>query len=175
MMLILLSISLTTDQENVLVGIHLPKFSSGIVLHSLDNSPCLQSRQRGQPPSAAHRTALCFFLLKHRLHLPQEATALEPVNSRNVLLMLQCHIFRIMLNAKEKKQLMHCMNCSFSGTSNRTRLSDCGPRSVAALTVHRTVIHYRSPFESPKKSQKEKITRMIRMIFLWRLKQDSNL
>ena len=30
----------------------------------------------------ALRTALCFFLLKHRLYLPQEAAALEPVNSR---------------------------------------------------------------------------------------------
>ena len=34
---------------------------------------CLQSRQRGRPPSAAHRNTPCFFTNSACLHLPQAA------------------------------------------------------------------------------------------------------
>ena len=48
------------------------------------------------------------------------------------------------------------------GAGGRTRLAHCGAWSFAALTVHRTVIHYRSYFESvTNKNKKEPSLRTI--------------
>ena len=115
---------------------------------------CLRSRQRGRPPSAAHRDTPYFFLLKHRLNLPQAAAALEPVNSRNLTAETQFQRIECIFQSKRKTPTL-LRECFFFGAPNRTRLSACGPRSVAVLTVHRTVIHYRSP-SSPDKVQNKK-------------------
>ena len=63
----------------------------------------------------------------------------------------------------------------WQGQKDLILLANCARRSVAALTVHRTVIHYRSP-SSPSARTKNKRNRMLRILFLlfWQGQKDLN-
>ena len=88
----------------------------------------------------------------------------------------QLHSLNSYLKHK-KRQTLKWVSVFF-GASNRTRLSACEPRSFAALKLHRSFIHYRSYFSSCFLSSIQKNIKHQSqglMLYIWRLKQDSNL